>query len=99
MSDRVQSQAELDGDREWMAAFLARERKQVQEEQALKDRQREEMRRWKDALDSASRAEELVRSRPLSLLSRQCLLRHVDHNVAERYFGVRYRRSYVAILG
>lgn len=60
-TDRVKSQQELEEDRLWMREFLARERKQMQAEQALRDRQREELRRWLAALQNSSRAEALVR--------------------------------------
>lgn len=44
-----------------MRDFLARERKQMQAEQALRERQREELRLWLEALRSSSKAEALVR--------------------------------------
>lgn len=67
-ADRVKSQRELEDDRAWMRDFLAREAAQVQAEQALRDRQREELRLWLEALRKSSKAEELVR-RVLTLVS------------------------------
>ena len=59
--DALRTQEELAADRLWMANLLERERKQIQAEQALKDRQREEMRRWKESLERSSKAQEMVR--------------------------------------
>jgi hypothetical protein len=60
-ADKRKSQEELEEDKAWMRDFLARERKQIQAEQGLRERQREEMRLWLEALRNSSKAEALVR--------------------------------------
>jgi phosphoserine phosphatase len=63
-ADRLKTLQELEEDRAWMRDFLAREAAQIQAEQALRDRQREELRLWLEALKESSKAEELVRRWP-----------------------------------
>lgn len=45
-----------------MDSVLAREARQLQQERDLRERQRLELKRWLEALQNSSRAEELVRA-------------------------------------
>lgn len=59
--DKQRSLKEREEERRWMESVLAREARQVQQERDLQERQRLELKRWLEALQNSSRAEELVR--------------------------------------
>ena len=66
-ADRKRTAEEREADATWMRGVLARESEQVQQEKALRERQRLELQRWLHALETASHAEELV-CRPLPIV-------------------------------
>ena len=62
--DKQRSAEERAEERRWMDSVLAREARQLQQERDLQERQRLELKRWLEALQNSSRAEELVCPQP-----------------------------------
>jgi hypothetical protein len=60
--DQRKSEEERAAERAWMKDFLARERQQIQAEEAQRARRHEEMQLWAESLKQASRSEALVRA-------------------------------------